>query len=781
LFEGILHTPGLVQSDVHFVLKKARKLNKEGGAGDFIERLVIPSAEVVQMHAKDLPMQQEAPLRPSVSPVLGFPINADADQVVIQFGDFEDLAFLGDKDRERQGAGLFGRELQKWEPDDGESLTDFEEGEHKVGAWDQFAENEKKFGVKTDFNMDLYTTPLEPEKSKYTVAQAEKLAREIQSASSPNLHLQDERNQLTLDDSGISDEQLYSSVLTEGYEKSDKTAVTPKKGSGRQRTDEKHSKSPERRRMAPQPLILHHGTRPMIIAKPRTDNHSTNARSEFNVLAREISSGKPIPQGSPLNTSPLVNDPERVKALDLTPGTERKTLHPEVRAHFKKFKATASIERPGATRRPETREETLAKLKAFSEQYDERFKKTVKNTEPPFPTSPIRHRTPLTPVTADRDPSGFGSQLLSDEIQVKPVKLEDEEASPDVRTQRELPQLRIEREGIDDDDQGEDHSGRGLNPHATPFNPSQAFQNKSEASLSQTSSDESAVDPSPHASIEEASESADPCEKAVSEEMEVFQPAPPPPMPETLIPAMQHPAQPTVLIRSQPPPPPPRVVTPPPPPPAPMPDVHQQPPMVIPMVRQTHRPALNRPSQSPGRRTPQHHMSQDPPNMVMNPSMIMPAPQSGPPPPSSGPPMPSNGPPPPVTPAMAPHMSGAMHMMPPHVAHYPYQEVGGRVPVFYSYPGPMAPVPGPPGPPGQQNNPNGEQGMPPPQVVYSFYHPAMSQYHMSYPPMMPQGMPPQFVPVPPTPMTPQRPASAGARPRARRNKNSFFNYGPRRG
>lgn len=86
-------------------MKKARKLNKDGDAGDFIERLVIRSEEVAQMHAKDLPVQQEAPPRPSVSPVLRFPMPAEADQVVIQFGDFEDLGFLGDKDRERAGAG----------------------------------------------------------------------------------------------------------------------------------------------------------------------------------------------------------------------------------------------------------------------------------------------------------------------------------------------------------------------------------------------------------------------------------------------------------------------------------------------------------------------------------------------------------------------------------------------------------------------------------------------------------------------------------------------------
>lgn len=91
---------------MHFVLKKARKLNAEKGTGDFIDRLVIRADDVAQMHAKDLPIQQqEMPPRPSVSPVLAFPIHAEAEQVTIQFGDLEDIGFLGDKDRERDGAG----------------------------------------------------------------------------------------------------------------------------------------------------------------------------------------------------------------------------------------------------------------------------------------------------------------------------------------------------------------------------------------------------------------------------------------------------------------------------------------------------------------------------------------------------------------------------------------------------------------------------------------------------------------------------------------------------
>ena len=106
-FEGILHTPGLVHSEVHFVLRKARKLKPDEGTGDLIERLVIPSSELLQVFARDLPMHfpPEVPSRPASSPILSFPIHDDAAPFKYRFGDFDDIAFLGDKDRERAGAG----------------------------------------------------------------------------------------------------------------------------------------------------------------------------------------------------------------------------------------------------------------------------------------------------------------------------------------------------------------------------------------------------------------------------------------------------------------------------------------------------------------------------------------------------------------------------------------------------------------------------------------------------------------------------------------------------
>ena len=79
---------------------------QEGGEKDFIERLVIPSTEVVQLYAKDLPIHSEPPSRPSSSPVMMIPMRIQGDNVVpYRFGDFEDIGFLGDKDQERSGAG----------------------------------------------------------------------------------------------------------------------------------------------------------------------------------------------------------------------------------------------------------------------------------------------------------------------------------------------------------------------------------------------------------------------------------------------------------------------------------------------------------------------------------------------------------------------------------------------------------------------------------------------------------------------------------------------------
>eukprot|EP00577_Skeletonema_sp_RCC1716_P008540 CAMPEP_0113418096 /NCGR_PEP_ID=MMETSP0013_2-20120614/26016_1 /TAXON_ID=2843 ORGANISM="Skeletonema costatum, Strain 1716" /NCGR_SAMPLE_ID=MMETSP0013_2 /ASSEMBLY_ACC=CAM_ASM_000158 /LENGTH=743 /DNA_ID=CAMNT_0000305293 /DNA_START=13 /DNA_END=2241 /DNA_ORIENTATION=- /assembly_acc=CAM_ASM_000158 len=81
-----------------------------------------------------------------------------------------------------------------------------------IGAWDQFAANQEKFGVKTSFDENLYTTKLDKDKiDQAKLKHAERIAREIEGQATTNIHLAEERNQkLALD---FDEEDLYSGVL----------------------------------------------------------------------------------------------------------------------------------------------------------------------------------------------------------------------------------------------------------------------------------------------------------------------------------------------------------------------------------------------------------------------------------------------------------------------------------------------------------------------------------------------------------------------------------------
>lgn len=64
-----------------------------------------------------------------------------------------------------RGAWGRERELQRWAPEegDGAQLAHLEESLGPVQrGWDQFALNEAKFGVRTDYAEELYTTELDP-------------------------------------------------------------------------------------------------------------------------------------------------------------------------------------------------------------------------------------------------------------------------------------------------------------------------------------------------------------------------------------------------------------------------------------------------------------------------------------------------------------------------------------------------------------------------------------------------------------------------------------------
>lgn len=141
-------------------------------------------------------------------------------------------AFRTDTDISGKGKGGRERELQAWTPGpdgsgSGDDLTFAPPGAGN-NSWDQFAVNEKLFGVKTNFDEDLYTTKLDRSAADFKERErkAQRIANEIIGVSghasicgkllltgiiavkgaTSNPHIAEERNVNNVDDSGVNEE-----------------------------------------------------------------------------------------------------------------------------------------------------------------------------------------------------------------------------------------------------------------------------------------------------------------------------------------------------------------------------------------------------------------------------------------------------------------------------------------------------------------------------------------------------------------------------------------------
>lgn len=112
----------------------------------------------------------------------------------------------------RDGPVARERELQRWDAGDPTtemSLEDTGEG------WDQFAANERMYGIRSDYDENMYTTAIDRSKPEYKrrEAQAARIAREIEGSASTNAHVAEERRRdAERSDPGLDEEEKYSGV-----------------------------------------------------------------------------------------------------------------------------------------------------------------------------------------------------------------------------------------------------------------------------------------------------------------------------------------------------------------------------------------------------------------------------------------------------------------------------------------------------------------------------------------------------------------------------------------
>ena len=107
------------------------------------------------------------------------------------------------------------RPLEKWQPDTAPTSAGMSGTlETTGGHWDQFAVNERMFGVTSSYREEIYTTKLDRSHPEFErrLKEADSIAREIEGKVSLNPHLAEERGQ-AVDDSGIDEEDKYAGVI----------------------------------------------------------------------------------------------------------------------------------------------------------------------------------------------------------------------------------------------------------------------------------------------------------------------------------------------------------------------------------------------------------------------------------------------------------------------------------------------------------------------------------------------------------------------------------------
>lgn len=133
---------------------------------------------------------------------------------VIPYGSMLTCITVGSRSNFRTDAAIsnnrFGNErpLQPWIPDASDGVDGSLEASSSSGPWDQFAANEKLFGLKTDYDENMYTTAINKTHPQFRerMAAAERKAKEIERSAPVTAHVAEERVMDYVGGTGIGEE-----------------------------------------------------------------------------------------------------------------------------------------------------------------------------------------------------------------------------------------------------------------------------------------------------------------------------------------------------------------------------------------------------------------------------------------------------------------------------------------------------------------------------------------------------------------------------------------------
>lgn len=98
--------------------------------------------------------------------------------------------------------------MQPWVPDATDGVEGGLEASSSSGPWDQFAANEKLFGLRTDYDENIYTTAINKTHPQFRerMAAADRKAKEIERSVAATSHVAEERVMDYVAGSGTGDE-----------------------------------------------------------------------------------------------------------------------------------------------------------------------------------------------------------------------------------------------------------------------------------------------------------------------------------------------------------------------------------------------------------------------------------------------------------------------------------------------------------------------------------------------------------------------------------------------